>query len=235
MDKKFWGILAVIAVILVGVFWFTNNNKANAPSSSSQPTQHTEGKGTSNVTLVEYGDYECPYCGQYYPVVKQVVAYYGDKITFQFRNLPLTQIHPNAYAGARAAEAASLQGKFWQMHDLLYTNQNDWVNSSDPTTVFDSYAQQLGLNVTQFKQDYASEKVNNFINADVSAFGKTGAQEATPAFFLDGKQVQPSETVDSFKKLIDAEIAKKTGQPASSTSSSSSSSSTSNNAPQSKQ
>lgn len=212
MDKKFWGVLAVIAVVLIGAFWLTSSNKSNGSNSNVQPTQHTEGKGTSGVTLLEYGDYECPYCGQYYPIVKQVVANYGDQITFQFRNLPLTQIHPNAFAGARAAEAAALQGKFWEMHDMLYNNQNDWVNSSDPSGTFYTYAQQLGLNVTQFKKDFVSDQVNNLINADVTAFNKTGAQEATPSFFLDGKQINPNESVDSFKKLIDAEIASKTNK-----------------------
>lgn len=212
MDKRFWGILVAIVIVLGGIFWITNSHKAKAPSSnsnSSQPTNHIEGQGKDGITLVEYGDYECPYCGEYYPVVKQVAAEYNNQIYFQFRNLPLTQIHPNAFAGARAAEAAALQGKFWQMHDMLYENQSQWVNSSNPETYFESYAQQLGLNVTQFKKDFASSQVNNSINADVSAFAKTGLQEATPTFILDGKQIQPSASVASFEQFINAEIKKK--------------------------
>jgi protein-disulfide isomerase len=214
MDKRFWGILIAIIVVLGGIYWFTaGNNKANAPSSSSQPTNHIEGQGKDGITLTEYGDYECPYCGEYYPIVKQIASEYSTQIFFQFRNLPLTQIHQNAFAGARAAEAAALQGKFWEMHDALYTNQSSWVNASDPEANFIIYAQQLGLNVTKFKQDFAGAQVNDLINADVSAFAKTGLQEATPTFLLDGKQIQPTASVSSFEQLINAAIKKKGGTP----------------------
>lgn len=235
MDKRFWAILGVIAVIVVGAIWISNEKKANAPTGNVKPTSHIEGKSTTGVTLVEYGDYECPYCGQYFPVVKQVAAEYANQITFQFRNLPLTQLHPNAFAGARAAEAAGLQGKFWQMHDMLYTDQDQWVNSSDPEPTFDTYAQQLGLNVTRFKSDYAGNEVNNLINADVAAFNKTGAEEATPSFFLDGKQIQPNESVSSFETLINAAIKQKGFTPKPITTSTTPSTTNSNSAPQSKQ
>ncbi len=219
MDKRFWAILVAIIVILGGIFFFSNSGKNNPTSgSSSQPTNHVEGLGKDNVTLVEYGDYECPYCGEYFPIVKQVQQTYNDQIYFQFRNLPLTQIHPNAFAGARAAEAASLMGKFWQMHDLLYENQSQWVNSSNPETQFISYAQQLGLNTAQFQQNFASGTVNDLINADVAAFSKLGLQEATPTFILDGKQIQPQATVSSFEQFINAEIKKKGFTPPASTS-----------------
>lgn len=216
MDKRFWGILLVIAVIVVGAIW-VSDRKAAAPTSNTQPTHHVEGQSKSGVTLIEYGDYECPICGEYYPTVKQVVAQYSSQIYFQFRNLPLTSIHPNAFAGARAAEAAAMLGKFWQMHDLLYENQNAWSQSSDPQPYFNSYAQQLGLNVTNFKQDMASDQVNNLINADLAAFAKTGQQEATPTFFLDGKYISNSELIDNnsqpsvqkFANVLNAEIASK--------------------------
>lgn len=211
MTKQFWAIIGVIVIIFGGILVF-GNHKKNTGSSGKAPTNHVEGQGADHVTLLEYGDYECPYCGAYYPIVKQIVQQYSSQITFQFRNLPLTQIHPNAFAGARAAEAAGLQGKFWQMHDTLYDNQNIWVPSSNPLTYFDDYARQLGLNVAQFDSDFASDTVNNLINADVAAFGKTGAVEATPTFFLDGKQVSPANTASAFQSLINAEIAKKTGK-----------------------
>lgn len=215
MSKRFWGVLAVIAIVLVGIIWLNGNN--NTTPTNVQPTSHIKGSTSTGVSLVEYGDYQCIYCTQYYPIVKQVVSEYSSKITYQFRNLPLTSLHPNAFAAARAAEAAGLQGKFWQMHDLLYDqgalyyNQgaSTWDTASNPESLFDTYATQLGLNLTQFKQDYSSEKVNDMINADVSAFGKTGAAEATPAFFLDGKQIQPNETASAFEQLINAAIAQK--------------------------
>lgn len=222
MSKQFWGVLAVIAIIVVGAIWITNKDNATTGSNNAQPTNHVEGSASTGVKLVEYGDYQCVYCTEYFPIVKQVVAQYSSQILFQFRNLPLTSLHPNAFAGARAAEAAALQGKFWQMHDLLYeqgelyysNNTSTWDTAANPENDFVQYAQQLGLNVTKFKQDYQGNAVNNSINADVAAFNKTGAQEATPSFFLDGKQVQPTDTVASFDSLINAAITQKTGKKA---------------------
>jgi protein-disulfide isomerase len=211
MSKQFLGIVVVVILVFVGIFLFTGNKSGGNKSSggnSNTLTQHVEGQGKDNVTLVEYGDYECPYCEQYYPIVKQAQAEFNDQIHFQFRNFPLVSIHQNAFAGARAAEAAGLQGKFWQMHDLLYDDQSQWSQSSDPTPFFNQYAQQLGLNVTQFKSDYASDKVNNLINADMGEGNKLGIT-GTPAFFLDGKQIQVGESLPAFEKVINAEIAKK--------------------------
>jgi protein-disulfide isomerase len=226
MSKGFWGIVIAIIVVFGGIIWIKNANKANAPS-TTQVTNHVEGQNQKNVTLVEYGDYQCPFCEQYYPVVKQVVTKYNRDIKFQFANLPLTQLHQNAFAAARAAEAAGLQNKFWEMHDMLYENQNAWVQTSDPSKAFEQFAKQLNLNVTQFKSDFSSSKVNNLINADIAAFNKTKEELATPAFFLDGKKITPSlvytdetnQTVDvpasvaAFSKVIDPVIAAKTATP----------------------
>lgn len=220
MTKQFWIILAVIAAIFVGIVVLSNNKKTeNGTTSTSTKagTKHIQGEGKTGVTLQEYGDYQCPICGTYYPVVKQVVEKYKDQITFQFSNLPLTQIHPNTFAASRAAEAAGLQNKYWEMHDLLYINQNAWASSSNAQTIFEGYAQQLNLNMAQFKKDYSSTKVNDAINADAAAFKKTGDPEATPTFYLDGHKLDNTDLMDSngpnvekFSKVIDAEIAKKT-------------------------
>lgn len=210
MSGKFWIVIVVILVVFGGAV-LLNSNK-NTGNSSGTPTNHVEGQGSSGVRLIEYGDYECPYCEEYFPIVKQVAAVYNTQIYFQFRNLPLTQIHPNAFAGARAAEAASLQNKFWQMHDLLYENQSQWVDSSNPQTYFDLYAKQLGLNKTEFESDFAGTQVNDTIQADIAAFNKTGLPEATPTFFLDGKHITPDPTVASFSQLINAAIKQKTGK-----------------------
>lgn len=216
MSKQFLAILAAVIIVLIGVFALTGNKSSNgSKSNGGTPTNHVIGEGKSGVTLVEYGDYECPYCGEYYPIVKQVQAEFNDQITFQFRNFPLTSIHQNAFAGARAAEAAGLQDKFWQMHDALYQNQNQWAQSSNPTQFFNQYAQQIGLNVTQFKEDYSSTKVNDLINADMAAGNKLGIN-ATPTFLLDGKQINVSASASSFETQIKDAIAKKSGQSGSS-------------------
>lgn len=215
MSKRFWLIIVVIAIAFGVIFKLTSDKGSTNNSVSTQPTSHIEGEGKDGVTLIEYGDYECPYCGEYFSTVKQVQAEYNQQIFFQFRNLPLTQIHVNAFAGARAAEAAALQDKFWQMHDALYESQSSWVSLGDPSPFFVTLATQLGLNVTKFKTDYSGSQVNNSINADLAAFNKTGLQEATPTFILDGKQIQPQNSVAAFEQFINAEIAKKTGQSSS--------------------
>jgi protein-disulfide isomerase len=208
MNKAFWAVIAVVIVIFGGILLFKSSN-ANTPSSSSaKPTHHVEGKGTTGVVLVEYGDYQCPFCGQYYPLVKEVEQKYNDQITFQFRNLPLIQLHQNAFAAARAAEAADMQGKFWEMHDMLYENQNAWSANPKSLTVFEGYAQRLGLNVTQFRKDFGSSAVNDRINADIIEFDKTKQEKGTPTFFLDGKKIKPT-SLDEFSKLIDQAIADK--------------------------
>jgi protein-disulfide isomerase len=215
MDKRFIGILVGVAAVLVGVFIITNHKQAAAPAGpAAQLSNHVEGQGKTGVKLIEYGDYECPACYQYYPIVKQVAAKYDAQIYFQFRNFPLTSLHKNAFAGARAAEAASLQGKFWQMHDTLYDNQDPsgasgWVASDDPLSYFTQFATSLGLNITKFKTDYASSYVNDVINKDeAEAFSLNFS--GTPSFVLNGQPItNPAPTVDAFSKIIDKAIATK--------------------------
>ncbi len=224
MDKRFLAILGGIAVIFVGIFLFSQNSSdkqtPSGQASSSQATNNVTGKGASGVTLMEYGDYQCPVCSLYYQPVKDVVTEMNDQIFFQFRNLPIPQLHPNAFSAARAAESASLQNKFWEMHDKLYENQSKWAPSTKPLEFFKSYAQEIGLNMTQFEKDYSSSKVNDRINADVAEFNKTGHQVATPTFFINGKYIDNTQlagsngfpSVEKFKELINAEIAKQSKQ-----------------------
>src|SRR6266480_1057391 len=108
---------------------------------------HIQGPPDAPVTLVEYGDYECPYCGAAYPVIKEVQARMGDRLRFVFRNFPITTSHPHS-EHAEAAEAAATQGKFWEMHDHLYENQQ---RLTDPD--LHAYAEEVGLDVAQFDRD----------------------------------------------------------------------------------
>lgn len=210
MDKRFLIILTAAILIFGGIFWATKS-KTNAPGSSNgnAASNHIAGNKDSSVKFVEYGDYQCPFCAQYYPIVNQVKQKYGNQISFQFRNFPLTQIHQNTMAASRAAEAAALQGKFWQMHDLLYENQSSWESVSSPTSMFDQYAQQLSLNMEQYRKDQNSPAVLATINADLAA-GQAAGVNSTPTFFLDGKKLtSPPTDLAGFSKLIDAAIAAK--------------------------
>lgn len=220
MDKRFWAIIGVIIVGFGGVLLLNSKDKQ---SSLASVTNHVAGNLQSKVTLLAYGDFQCSACGSFHPIVKQVKEKYDKEIRFQFRNLPLIQPHPNAFAGSRAAEAADLQGKYWEMYDLLYENQDQsgasgWVASKDPLgDYFATYAKQLGLNVAQFKTDFASSKVNDRINADMEAYTATGEPMSTPTFFLNGKKIdnkklldsQGAPSVEAFSKLVDEALSKK--------------------------
>ena len=211
MSNHFLGVVIAIFLVFAGIFVLASDKTEDASSpgkgAKGSVTEHTVGQGTAGVTLLEYGDFQCPVCGQYYPILKQVKAKYGDQIKFQFRHFPLVSIHQNAFAGSRAAEAAGLQGKFWEMHDQLFENQQQWSQASSPVSFFKQYAQRIGLKAGQFEKDYASSKVNGAINADMAAGNKLKIT-GTPGFFLNGKKVEVSQSLAAFEKVIEAEIAK---------------------------
>lgn len=210
MSKQFIAIVIACLLGLFGIYTITAKKDSGTKDSSSTTTQsslsnNVIGKNSKKVTLVEYGDFQCPACGQYHPIIKQLISEYQNDIQFQFRNFPLQQIHPNARAASRAAEAAAKQNKYWEMHDLLYEQQSGWESSSSTKTIFEGYAKQLGLNVQKFSTDFASEAVNKTINADYEEGNKQGVT-GTPTFFLQGKKIENPQTLDAFKKLIDQAI-----------------------------
>lgn len=212
MNNRFALVLVGLVVLFGGIFFFTKK-EANAPTNgtqqSAQVSHHVEGEGKKGVTLVEYGDFQCPACTAYHPLVKQVVEKYKTDITFQFVNFPLVQLHPNAMAAHRAAEAAGMQNKYWEMHDMLYERATEWNSANNASSIFQGYAAQLGLDVDKFKQDVASSQTNAIINADV-AQGKKMGINSTPTFYLDGKKIdQAPQDVEGFSKLIDNAIAAK--------------------------
>lgn len=205
MSKGFWIIIAAIVVIFGGILLF-NGDDSDTQTNGANATNHVMGQNSKGVVLLEYGDYECAFCGQYYPLVKQVVEKYQSDIAFQFRNLPLQQNHKNAFVAARAAEAAGLQDKFWEMHDLLFQNQSAWASASNAQPVFEQYATRLGLDLQKFKADFGSSRVNDIVNADIAEFKKTGQPMKTPTFFLNGQLIEP-KSLDDFSRLIDEAIA----------------------------
>lgn len=208
MSKEFVAVVIVVVLGLFGLFAVTKKDNSNGGNSSSnaQPSNHTVGAGSEGVTLIEYGDLQCPACKSYYPIVKQIKSEYGDKITFQFRHFPLNQIHPHAYQAARAAEAAGNQGKFFEMHDLLYESQDSWSGLSDVTSVFENYAQQLGLDMEKYKNDVISAEVGGVIDADIRE-GQNAGANSTPTFIINGQKIEKNpQSLDEFKQLIDSKI-----------------------------
>jgi protein-disulfide isomerase len=210
MDKRFLAIIGVIIALFVGIFLWSGNQKTTEDSSTStsgQPSNHIRGKTDSTVKFVEYSDFQCPYCAQYNPMINQLYEKYKDKVSFQFSYYPLSQIHLNAISSARAAEAAGNQDKFWEMSDMLFENQDTWGQDSNARTIFEGYAEQLGLDVAKFKTDYASSITNDTINADKRKFNETGLAKSTPTFTLNGKQIR-AVSVGEFSALIDAALKK---------------------------
>ncbi len=164
---------------------------------------HAPVKGAPNapVTIVMFSDFQCPFCSRVEPTVKQIEDAYAGKVKVVWKNNPLP-FHPNAMPAAKAAMAAYKQGKFWEMHDLLFANQRELSPAS-----YEKWAQQIGLNMDKFKADMASSDVEAEIKADVAQAQQVGAN-GTPNFFIDGVNVVGAQPFDSFKKVIDDELAK---------------------------
>jgi protein-disulfide isomerase len=185
----------------------TNPNPTDPAAGSTKPNV----KVSSPVVLEEYGDYQCPPCGQLYPELKQIEKEYGNQVQIVFHHFPLMKIHKNALGAAHAAEAARKQNKFWEMHDLLYRNQKEWSELADPRPVFVSYAKQLSLNLDMFNGDLESNQIDQKIVADIqrgSAQGVTG----TPTVFLDSNLVNYQATnLDGLRKGINILLQRKAG------------------------
>jgi protein-disulfide isomerase len=146
----------------------------------SENRDHIQGPVDAPATLLEYGDYECPYCGAAYPIVKEVQARMGETLRFVFRNFPITTSHPHAEQAAEAAEAAASQGKFWEMHDLLYENQRH-LEAAD----LHSYAEELGLDVQSFDDDLAKHAFAGRVQEDFMSGVRSGVN-GTPTFYVNG-------------------------------------------------
>jgi protein-disulfide isomerase len=209
--------LAGIVVFVAIMAWIGNaQDHANDPQALTVPVSDqdwSKGGIAAPVTIVEYSDFQCPACGAYYPVMKQLSAAFGDQIKIVYRNFPLTQLHPNAQLAAQAAEAAGIQGKFFDMHDVLFESQKEWSELSDPTETFVSYATALGLNVDQFRSDLTSSTVRAAVAEDVRS-GMSANVSGTPTFFLNGVEIDSPQGLQPFTNLINEALAASVSTPA---------------------
>jgi protein-disulfide isomerase len=160
------------------------------------------GEESAMITIVEWSDFQCPFCNRAAPTLAKIEEEYGSKVRLAFKHLPLS-IHSKAPGAHAAAEAAHQQGKFWEMHDKIFENQRDLA----PET-FERYADELGLDVDQFKKDVKSAEVKKRIDEDMSEAQKLGVT-GTPAFFINGRFLSGAQPFENFKRLIDAELEKK--------------------------
>jgi len=157
----------------------------------SEDRDHVQGSGDAPVTLVEYGDFECPYCGAAYPIVKEIQRRMGERLRFAFRNFPITTSHPHAEAAAEAAEAAAQQGAFWEMHDHLFANQNR-LRDED----LHSYAAELGLDVERFRRELVEHVHADRVHEDFLSGVRSGVN-GTPTFFINGVRHDDSFDIDT--------------------------------------
>jgi protein-disulfide isomerase len=184
----------------------TRTSKEPAATETGAIPPHTHGPADAPVILEEFGDFECPPCGLLHPVLQTMEKEFGPRMRIIFREFPLVPAHVHALAAARSAEAAGLQGKFWEMHDLLYENQKTWHDAFDARPIFESYATKIGLNMEKFRSDSSGEVVAQRIFLDGKrghALGVTG----TPTVFLNGREV-PFESLapDKLRALIQAQL-----------------------------
>ena len=143
-------------------------------------TDHAQGYLEADLVIVEYGDYQCPYCGDAHPLLKELMSQFGSQIKFVFRNFPLSEIHQYARPAALAAEAAALQGKFWEMHDAIYENQA-YLNEN----LLLELAEKISLNMQEFKTDLEKSALADRIDADFES-GIVSGVNGTPSFFVNG-------------------------------------------------
>lgn len=194
--------LAAIIVILLGYYFVkTGGQGTPAPVVEVTQTDHVRGAAGAKVTLVEFGDFQCPACGAYEPMVEKVMNDNKTIAQFVFRNFPLTQLHQNALLGAKAAEAAGVQGKYWEMHDMLYAKQTEWGGALNAKALLIGYAKTLKLDTAKFEADLGSTAIEDKIRAEYSEGVKLNIQ-GTPTFFINGKMITNPGSVEAFDKLI---------------------------------
>ncbi|HZS43478.1 MAG TPA: thioredoxin domain-containing protein [Blastocatellia bacterium] len=220
MKKKYFPFLLIFGVLIIsiggGALLYNSQAHVEVASGSGGSTltppplhpgaepAHLRGDSQAPVVLEEFGDFQCPVCGRFYKDLKMVEAEYGSKLRVIFREFPIQSIHPHSLEAAHAAEAAGLQGKFWEMHDLLYENQDIWVKEANPRATFDTYAKGIGLNVNQFDNDMNGSVVAGRCISDQVKARDMGVN-GTPSIFIDGKPPR-DKNIDAIRNAINEEL-----------------------------
>jgi len=217
-NKWIWGLGALLILCFVVIGLSSRNNgtsSSNVVDLSKYPlttADHVRGSLTAKVVVVEYGDFQCPACAAYASLLKQTYDIYKGQVAIVFRHFPLVEIHNNALAGATAAEAAGMQGKFFEMSDTLYANQKDWSLLANPDDIFSSYAKTLGLDVNKFKADLKSKEIEATVKAGRDQARSLGLS-GTPTLFVNGKIIPLPNSGQEFQKVIDTELQKVNAKP----------------------
>ena len=205
-------IALVIILVLVGGKSDKLDKDAKIDDNTQQITQVREsdwvqGSKDAKVIIIEYADFQCPACAAYHSLIKQVEEKFGSQIGFVYRHFPLSNIHENAKLSAASAEAAGLQGKFWEMHDMIYENQELWAKDNNAKEIFTGYAKTLGLDEDKFKNDIDSKEIRDKISESYRE-GILLNVTGTPTFFLNGEKMTNPRSFEEFDKVISKELAK---------------------------
>ena len=211
--KILGGIGIVTLILVVGAAILIGGDSKSATSDEAvkadtkllvKDNSQKLGSPSAKVTLVEFGDYQCPACGAAHPITKQLLDEYKGDVFFVYRHFPLPS-HKNAVIAAQAAEAAGEQGKFWEMHDMLFENQETWSESNKAQDIFVSYAENLELDVAAFTNALNNKDAVEKINADQDDGIKLGVN-STPTFYINGEKQAGGMSYSTFKEKIDAAL-----------------------------
>jgi len=204
-----WGGTGVLIALSVwGIIALGGSGKSDGTQTAIlldalSSTDRMQGNASAKVVLVEYGDYQCPACAFYEKFTSELVKEFKDDMVFVYRHFPLRNIHMNADLSARVAEAAGAQGKYWEMHELLYKNQKSWERAGNAKEIFTRYAISLGLEKVQFERDIESDVFKAKVQADYESGVRANVQ-GTPTFFLNGKKIENPQSYAGFRALIEA-------------------------------
>jgi len=208
-------IIIVLAVVVAGaaaVYFSRQSEEAattaeGSPSPSLQTTGggHFRGPENARITLVEFGDYQCPSCKAFHPVVQELLPRYPQQVRLEFHHYPLISIHPNSMAASLAVEAAGEQGRYWEMHDLVFELQDEWSKDPNAEPAFLAMATRLGLNQNAFMQAMRSPQLQDRILQDVIR-AREGQVEAVPTFFIDGKRISVPLSITALVDIIEMHL-----------------------------
>lgn len=209
MENKLVAGTIIAVVLLVGLWGVWKGLNGTAPAKVSNTvvdlkideTDWQKGSASPSATLVEYSDFQCPACKAYQPLVKTLIEKHKDKVKLVYRHYPLAQ-HKHAQIAAYYAEAAGMQGKFFEMHDKLFAGQTDWEKLNNPEQTFQNYGKDLKLDVVKLKKDAASSAAKDSVSKDLAS-GTAAGVEGTPTFFINGKKISSPQSIEEFEKLLE--------------------------------
>lgn len=202
---KFWSYVA-LALFIPGLIMIKlgggfGSGAGSILTDSLSDSDWVKGSATAKVVIIEYSDFQCPSCAQYSKVLEEIMAEFGEHVALAYRHYPLETIHENSTPAAWAAEAAGIQGKFWEMHNNLFTYQNSWNKQEKPEEMFTKFAKDLNLDLKKFTEDYNSRLVHKKVELSLES-AKENHLTYTPTIFINGQQINNPSTYEGFRTFV---------------------------------